>query len=252
MECVRSVDLEWHKVDVPDGVEDLTGRTYGRWEVLYAVRGGRWNHLKWWCRCSCPDKTEKPVAGYDLRKGDSQSCSCLNREIMSEVGKSNRVEGCVTNQPERKCWLMMVGRCTDPKHPDYPTYGAVGITVCDRWLDYEQFKIDIGPRPSPFHTLDRYPNKGGNYEPGNVRWATAKEQGRNQKTNVLIEAFGKAMPIVCWSELTGLTTSCLGRRIRVGWDHVDAVTTPSARSLDKFVDPRLTLTVGLSAGLLFL
>lgn len=74
----------------------------------------------------------------------------------------------------------MITRCYNPDNASYPTYGAVGITVCMRWREaFENFLFDMGPRP-PGRTLDRFPNRDGNYEPGNVRWATSLDQARNR------------------------------------------------------------------------
>ena len=83
---------------------------------------------------------------------------------------------------EYTSWLAMKQRCKDPNHKSYKNYGAKGITICEEWLDYEVFLRDVGRAPSKNHTLDRYPNKEGNYEPGNVRWATKRQQRINTKT----------------------------------------------------------------------
>jgi hypothetical protein len=73
----------------------------------------------------------------------------------------------------------MIRRCTDPKHDGYAKYGAAGIGVCNRWTNYILFVLDMGERPKG-KTLDRYPNRRGNYEPGNCRWATPVEQAANR------------------------------------------------------------------------
>lgn len=76
-------------------------------------------------------------------------------------------------------------RCFYPANPAYARYGGRGITMCDAWRDsFESFLRDIGPRPSPEHSLDRYPNNDGHYEPGNVRWATRTEQSNNKQSTV--------------------------------------------------------------------
>jgi hypothetical protein len=77
----------------------------------------------------------------------------------------------------------MIQRCTNPNFNRYPDYGGRGILICDRWKDFPNFFADMGLRPEPkkLYSLDRFPNNDGNYEPGNCRWATAKEQRANQR-----------------------------------------------------------------------
>lgn len=77
--------------------------------------------------------------------------------------------------PAYQNWCRMKARCYQEGNNRFHAYGAIGVTVCERWLhSFSNFLADMGERPSPKHSLDRYPNTKGNYEPGNVRWATAK------------------------------------------------------------------------------
>ena len=83
--------------------------------------------------------------------------------------------------PEYKAWTDMKRRCLNPRTPNFKYYGALGVQVCDQWLtDFGAFLAEVGLRPSPRHSLDRWPNSHGNYEPGNVRWATRSEQEQNK------------------------------------------------------------------------
>lgn len=84
--------------------------------------------------------------------------------------------------PEYEAWLDMRWRCSTPSYKQWKDYGGRGITVCDRWLVYSNFLADVGRRPSPLLTLDRIANDG-NYEPGNVRWATRHEQQMNRRVS---------------------------------------------------------------------
>lgn len=78
-------------------------------------------------------------------------------------------------------WKAMRYRCSKKTDVSYPLYGAKGVSVCARWQNsFADFLADVGPKPTPKHTLDRYPNRKGNYEPGNVRWATRSEQELNK------------------------------------------------------------------------
>ncbi len=81
---------------------------------------------------------------------------------------------------EYRCWSAMKQRCINPRRSNYKWYGGAGVTICARWIDsFSDFIADIGPAPSVAHSLDRWPDNAGNYEPGNVRWATQEQQVAN-------------------------------------------------------------------------
>jgi hypothetical protein len=107
--------------------------------------------------------------------------------------------------PEYRSWQLMLGRCYRKNNHKYPKYGAVGIIVCERWRhSFENFFSDMGEKPSNIHTLDRFPNNKGNYEPGNVRWATPKEQSGNIITNRWLEHDGRKMIMSDWARELGI------------------------------------------------
>lgn len=126
---------------------------------------------------------------------------------------------------EWETWQAMRRRCSDKANP---SYGAIGIKVCERWeRSFQDFLYDVGPRPDG-KTLDRIdPSKG--YDSRNCRWATPTEQARNRRDNVRITAAGKTQLLVEWVEETGIPKATIERRIARGWDQEKAVTTPCRR-----------------------
>jgi hypothetical protein len=134
----------------------------------------------------------------------------------------------------------MKARCYIPTSKDYPNYGGRGIRVCDRWLhDFEVFYADMGPAPSPRHSLDRYPDTNGDYCPENCRWATNIEQQRNKTSNLVIEHEGRSMTLAEWAELLGIHYHTLYNRIRNrGWPIARAFIAPPKKSRRPHVAPR--------------
>lgn len=123
-------------------------------------------------------------------------------------------------------WIGMMGRCNNPKRDNYKHYGGRGITVCERWHVFENFVADIGDRPAGA-TLERIDNDG-NYEPGNCRWATRREQGRNTRRNRMLTVDGVTRCLKDWAEIQGIASMVILNRIKQGWSVRDAVLKPVA------------------------
>lgn len=125
-------------------------------------------------------------------------------------------------------WRAMVARCTRPTHSHWKWYGARGITVCERWLIFENFKADMGERPDGY-SIERI-NNDGNYEPDNCVWANAHAQACSRRSNetAMMEMGGERLSAAEWARRTGIPQSTLCMRLKRGWSHEKALTTPIA------------------------
>jgi hypothetical protein len=150
---------------------------------------------RWYCRCDCGGFAVRTIESLtsSLRIGNTASCGCVVKEAVSAIRTTHgatrgRALG-QGNHPLYATWVHMRARCTRPGHPDWKNYGARGIRVCDRWLSFANFLADMGERP-PGMTIDRK-NNNGNYEPGNVRWATRQQQSANRRPSTLWRRRGR-------------------------------------------------------------
>lgn len=176
------------------------------------------------CTCACGRRIT--VRRGALTSGNTRSCGCLRREVT----RASRLTHGGSGTPEHRAWKEMRSRCSNPRRQFFGRYGGRGITVCDRWTDsFEAFVADMGPRPSPAHSLDRI-DVNGNYEPGNCRWATALEQVYNRSVTVAVDAFGMTGTLLEWSALCGLRPAMLRDRLNRGWDAERAIAQPPRRS----------------------
>jgi hypothetical protein len=121
----------------------------------------------------------------------------------------------------------MIQRCENPNNPAYKHYGERGIAVHPGWREFANFIADMGAKPTPAHTLERIDNNG-NYEPGNCKRATQKEQCQNMRRSLSYEYDGRVLTISQWSEETGLGRKLITSRLERGWSIERALTTPSA------------------------
>ena len=186
---------------------DLTGRRFGRLLVLgFHEKSAKAHDTFWIVRCECDPDVQKIVARGKLISGKTKSCGCLR--------KPHGMFG----TPEYKAWVSMIQRCTNPKARGWKRYGGRGISVCCEWREsFIAFFTYLGLRPSPLHSVDRFPDPDGNYGPGNVRWATPKEQGRNKTGNRHLRVDDVVLTLGEWSERTGIKESTIRERLRRGW-----------------------------------
>ena len=134
------------------------------------------------------------------------------------MARSNNWKHGQSNTLTWKRWRTMRRRCNeDVRYAD--------ITYCEAWSNYLTFLADVGECPSEKHTLDRYPNREGNYEPGNVRWATPSEQSRNKTNNIELTYNGRTQCMVAWANELGIHVTTLYSRVEK-WGIEKALTTP--------------------------
>ncbi len=157
---------------MPKGYKlDLTGQTFGRLTVLEKMPSDK-NLSRWKCVCSCGK--EHILIGSHLTRVShpTQSCGCLAIERTKECKTTHGQTG----SPEFTAWINMMDRCYNPKRANYSEYGGRGIFVSEEWHGQDgvmRFLKDLGPRPSPQHSLERL-CVNENYGPTNCKWATKR------------------------------------------------------------------------------
>lgn len=205
------------------------GLRFGRLTVIAPAPTTDTNQPRWLCRCDCGN--EKSIQSGNLVSGGVQSCGCFRRDQKKATathGHTRRFAGSKANStPSYRSWIAMNQRCNNENHTNYPRYGGRGITVCERWSNsFENFLEDLGPRPSLAHSLERE-NRDGNYEPGNVIWATSDVQTSNRSTNRMVELNGTRMTVTEAAKLAGVPRSRIFKRLNAGWTIEQALRFPS-------------------------
>ena len=197
---------------------DLAGNVYGRLSVVSFFGRDRGGRSLWTCRCQCGN--EIIADGYNLKSGHTRSCGCLQ----IETNRLIRTTHGLTNSKTYRTWRSMINRCTNKTQDSYNIYGARGITVCGRWLRFENFLSDMGEQPEGM-SIDRLVNDG-NYEPGNTRWATLEQQSNNKRDNHFLTIHGRKQTIAQWAREIGIAAHTLISRTRYGWSDEETLTKP--------------------------
>lgn len=177
--------------------ENIVGKRYGKWVVLSKEK-----YPDYVCRCDCG--TTRMQRKHDLitNRTTSCGCSCIKHGM------------CETS--EHNIWRGIKDRCFNKRNINYRRYGAKGISICDEWKkDFNSFFNHIGKRPSLKHSVDRIDNNRG-YEPGNVRWATKREQSNNTTQTIRVEFAGIIMTNSDWADVFKIKTKSFCGGIKSG------------------------------------
>lgn len=180
---------------------DISGKTYN---LLTAIS---FSHIKnghtyWLFKCQCGNLSVKDISR--VKESVTKSCGCL------------RTPHNKSRTREYKIWIGIKTRCNKPNDINYHNYGGRGIKICNEWLhSFKNFINHVGVAPTPKHTIDRI-DVNGDYEPGNVRWATIIEQHNNCRTNRRVEFKGQIKTISEWCRELGLDYKLTYRRIASG------------------------------------
>ncbi len=180
------------------------------------------------CLCDCGNTTV--VTYSSVKSGNTKSCGCMSSRV---AARPTQYYG----TPTYAAWLAMKARCTCKKSEGWKYYGGKGICVCERWNhSFLNFLEDMGDRPQGFE-LDRI-DSNGNYEPGNCRWVSKKQNSRNKSNNVFLEYEGVSRTVGEWAEIKGIKYITLYSRIfDYKWDICRALSEPSFKGKNQSFKP---------------
>jgi hypothetical protein len=171
----------------------------------------------WECACDCGNI--KTVAGPKLKSGNTKSCGCLNRELLS----SRKIHGLSRNRLHN-IWCGMKARCLNKRVASYPNYGGRGISICNEWLhDAKVFcEWAFSNGYDDTKSIDRI-DVNGNYQPDNCRWASPSEQHRNTRKNHMVTIRGETKCLSDWAHDSGTSVHTAIKRLQRGWSIERAV-----------------------------
>lgn len=205
---------------------NIAGQKFFRLTAIEPAGQNKAQQYLWKCKCDCGK--ELVVIGSNLIRNNSKSCGCYNDEV---TGARNRRH----SMAKTRIWNIWTGitkRCTNPNCKAFKDYGGRGIFVCDEWKKFENFYEDMKDGYADHLTLERKdPNKG--YNKDNCVWATYQDQARNKRDTVFIEFDGKRKSMAEWSDISGIPSGTIGRRIKSGWDTYRAVFYPTLQEIKR-------------------
>jgi len=191
---------------------DLTGQKYNH---LTAVELVSRKPPRWRCLCDCGTYTT--VLSSNLKSGKVKSCGCIHH-------RGNPTHG-LSGTRLYRIYKKIIRRCYCESEPAFPNYGGRGIKVCEEWRDsvesFYEWAMKNGYSESL--TIDRIDNDG-DYSPQNCRWANAKEQSNNRRSNREFTIGGEQKDLTQWCEEYGVSYTTVHARITRGWDIIDALT----------------------------
>lgn len=190
----------------------LEGKRFGKLTVLkYACSYKQ--RSNWLCKCDCGNETI--VESRLLKSGNVTSCGCVHKYHGMSGTRLYTI------------WQHMIDRCYNSNNTNYKNYGGRGIQICDEWKDdagkFCEWALANGYAKDL--TLDRI-DVNGNYEPGNCRWATRKEQANNKRNNHFLSCNGEIKTITEWERITGISKQTIYKRLKRGWSVERALTEP--------------------------
>jgi len=190
-------------------------------EAIYVRKtNGRKKMVMVLCECG----VKKLMMVYPILSGRDRACGCMKFA-------GNRTTHGMTHTKEYQTWAHIKRRCYVKKDKSYPRYGGSGIKMHSSWFNsFETFFKDVGPAPLGDNiSIDRYPDKNGNYEPTNVRWADVYQQANNKNYNILVVIDGVEKTLKQWCNYYDTKYHTVWARISNGWDAVDAIIKPIKR-----------------------
>ncbi len=204
---------------------NLKDERFGKLVALEIAKDKSSGANKWVCRCDCGN--EVSVRASSLKSGVTSSCGCIVKEngrktmlhfaeqIKLGDRKPTQLSHGLSDHYLYSTWDKMIRRCSNKlvDERDRKRYADRGITVCERWLIFQNFIEDMGERPKGY-SLDRIDNNG-NYEPSNCRWATSKQQANNTSRNQIVCGDGQSKTISEWAEDSGIKVGTLWNRLKI-------------------------------------